>query len=216
MAKPARSPLLGYNHNVRYEGRIFHVQTEDSGPGNPHLFTHLYFQGSILASKRSQYDPDTFEDEVRSGMQGQHKAILRELKQGAFDERIARFFELRGETFKTDEPAALDGTLDQAAVVGAAPDATAPAGVPVESAEAAPLGGTPLESSPLEAATRAYGAAAPVEAPLQAEAAAAPTEGMRESFADPAEVSHVGVAEQLPAVATVNRNPPVTYLDDPL
>ena len=81
MAKPARSPLLGYNHNVKYGGHIFHVQTEDSGPGNPHVFTHLFFEGSILASKRGQYEPDLPEDEVRAMMQAQHKAILKELKQ---------------------------------------------------------------------------------------------------------------------------------------
>ena len=103
MAKPPRSPLLGYNHNVKYGGHIFHVQTEDSGPGNPHLFTHLFFEGSILASKRGQYDPSTPEDEVRSLMQAQHKAILKELKQTAYDERIARFFTMRGETFRADD-----------------------------------------------------------------------------------------------------------------
>ena len=103
MAKPPRSPLLGYNHNVRYGGHIFHVQTEDSGPGNPHLFTHLFFEGSILASKRGQYEPSLPEDEVRTMMQAQHKAILKELKQAAFDERITRFFEMRGETFRADE-----------------------------------------------------------------------------------------------------------------
>ena len=32
MPKPTRSPVLGYNHNLKYRGRIFHVQTEDSGP----------------------------------------------------------------------------------------------------------------------------------------------------------------------------------------
>jgi hypothetical protein len=103
MAKPARSPLLGYNHNVKYGGHIFHVQTEDSGPGNPHLFTHLFFEGSILASKRGQYEPDLPEDEVRAMMQVQHKAILKELKQTAYDERIARFFSLRGEPFPAQE-----------------------------------------------------------------------------------------------------------------
>jgi len=102
MAKPPRSPLLGYNHNVKYGGHIFHVQTEDSGPGNPHLFTHLFFEGSILASKRGQYDPATPEEAVRAMMQAQHKAILKELKQSAFDERITRFFEMRGETFRAD------------------------------------------------------------------------------------------------------------------
>jgi hypothetical protein len=103
MAKPPRSPLLGYNHNVKYGGHIFHVQTEDSGPGNPHLFTHLFFEGSILASKRGQYDPSTPEDEVRGMMQAQHKAILKELKQTTYDERITRFFEMRGETFRADD-----------------------------------------------------------------------------------------------------------------
>jgi len=99
MAPTARSPLLGYNHNVKYGGYIFHVQTEDSGPANPHLFTHLFFEGSILASKRGQYEPDLPEDDVRSMMQAQHKAILKELKQAAFDERIGRFFTLRGDPF---------------------------------------------------------------------------------------------------------------------
>ena len=103
MAKPPRSPLLGYNHNVKYGGHIFHVQTEDSGPGNPHLFTHLFFEGSILASKRGQYDPSMPEDEVRTMMQAQHKAILKELKQTSYDERITHFFEMRGETFRADE-----------------------------------------------------------------------------------------------------------------
>jgi hypothetical protein len=103
MAKPPRSPLLGYNHNVKYGGHVFHVQTEDSGPGNPHLFTHLFFEGSILASKRTQYDPEAGEEEVRAMMQTQHKAILKELKHKDYDERIVRFFEMRGETFRTED-----------------------------------------------------------------------------------------------------------------
>ncbi len=103
MAKPPRSPLLGYNHNVKYGGHIFHVQTEDSGPGNPHLFTHLFFEGSILASKRGQYDPEMPEDQVRAMMQAQHKAILKDLKHRAYDERISRFFAMRGQTFRADD-----------------------------------------------------------------------------------------------------------------
>ncbi len=103
MPKPLRSPLLGYNHNVKFGGQVFHVQTEDSGPGNPHLFTHLFFGGSILASKRGEYDPDTSEDEVRAMMQAQHKAILKELKQNAYNERISRFFAMRGETFPIED-----------------------------------------------------------------------------------------------------------------
>ena len=46
----SRAPLHGYNHNVRYRNRIYHVQTEDSGVDNPHIYTHLFHGGVILAS----------------------------------------------------------------------------------------------------------------------------------------------------------------------
>jgi hypothetical protein len=105
MGKLNRSPLLGYNHNVRYGGRILHVQTEDSGPANPHLFTHLFFEGSILATKRFQYDAASTEDGVRGMMQGQHKEILKELKQGLYDDRLEDFFAGRGEIFTSPRQA---------------------------------------------------------------------------------------------------------------
>jgi hypothetical protein len=146
MAKPPRSPLLGYNHNVKYGGHIFHVQTEDSGPGNPHLFTHLFFEGSILASKRGQYDPGLPEDEVRSMMQAQHKAILKELKQASFDERITRFFEMRGETFRADE--FFTGRVDvpePIATPSPVPMAPTEAPAPVEVLDLDALPATPTE-----------------------------------------------------------------------
>jgi hypothetical protein len=87
-----RSPVLGYNHNVRYAGRLWHVQTEDSGVNNPHIFTHLFHDGTILATKRVDYDPSSEVGVVQKLMQAQHKAMLRDLKQGAFDDKIARFF----------------------------------------------------------------------------------------------------------------------------
>lgn len=110
MGKPIRSPLLGYNHNVRYGGRILHVQTEDSGPANPHLHTHLFFGGSILATKRCQYDAASPEDGVRGLMQGQHKEILKELKQGLYDDRLGDFFSARGEIFTSPRPAAAEAS----------------------------------------------------------------------------------------------------------
>lgn len=133
MAKPSRSPLLGYNHNVRYGGQIFHVQTEDSGPGNPHIFTHLFFEGSILASKRCQYEPSASEEDVRGMMQGQHKAILKELKQATYDDRITTFFASRGQTFRGDETgAASEASPDPVAQAAAVPppEVTPPAAPP--------------------------------------------------------------------------------------
>src|SRR6516162_2298594 len=86
-----RSPVLGYNHNVRYADRLWHVQTEDSGAANPHIFTHLFHDGTILATKRLDYDPASEVMAVQKLMQTQHKAMLRELKGGAFDEKISKF-----------------------------------------------------------------------------------------------------------------------------
>jgi hypothetical protein len=87
-----RSPVLGYNHNVRYAGRLWHVQTEDSGVNNPHIFTHLFHEGTILSTKRLDYDPALDVNAVQKMMQTQHKAMLKDLKGGTFDEKIAKFF----------------------------------------------------------------------------------------------------------------------------
>ena len=54
MAK--RSPILGYNHNVRFRGIVFHVQTEDSGLLNPHVFSHLFHGGVILTTRKLVYE----------------------------------------------------------------------------------------------------------------------------------------------------------------
>lgn len=103
MLKPARSPVRGYNHNVKYRGRVFHVQTEESGPGSPRISTHLYFGGTILASKRHEYDPAAPPEIVRGLMQSQHKSILRDLKAGRHDAHLLQFFTSLGEVL---EPAA--------------------------------------------------------------------------------------------------------------
>jgi hypothetical protein len=102
-----RSPVLGYNHNVRYAGRLWHVQTEDSGVNNPHIFTHLFHDGTILATKRADYDPASEVVAVQKLMQQQHKALLRELKAGVFDEKITKFF---GEPVKRENEETTDPT----------------------------------------------------------------------------------------------------------
>jgi hypothetical protein len=83
-----RSPILGYNHNVRYRGLVFHVQTEDSGVLSPHLFTHLFYEGVIVSTRKLIYDAGASEDAIKSLMQAQHKAVLKDLKLRAFDDKI--------------------------------------------------------------------------------------------------------------------------------
>lgn len=89
MAK--RSPILGYNHNVRYRGLVFHVQTEDSGVAAPHVFTHLFHGGVILSTRKLVYDAGASEDVIRSLMQAQHKAVLKELRRASFDDKIDEY-----------------------------------------------------------------------------------------------------------------------------
>jgi len=86
-----RSPILGYNHNVRYRGLIFHVQTEDSGVLSPHLFTHLFHEGVIVSTRKLVYDAGAAEDAIKALMQAQHKAVMKDLKNGSFDDKIDQY-----------------------------------------------------------------------------------------------------------------------------
>jgi hypothetical protein len=86
-----RSPILGYNHNVRYRGLVFHVQTEDSGLLSPHLFTHMFHGGVIISTRKLVYDAGSAEDSIKSLMQAQHKAVLKDLKKGTFDDKIDQY-----------------------------------------------------------------------------------------------------------------------------
>jgi hypothetical protein len=87
-----QSPQLGYNHNIPHRGRLYHVQTEDSGAGKAHIFTHVFYDGTIVASNKVDYSERREEADlgiaVVSLMKDSHKAIIRQLRNGAFDEKI--------------------------------------------------------------------------------------------------------------------------------
>src|SRR5262245_42183898 len=100
------SPVLGYNHNLRHGGRVFHVQTEDSVQGYARLHTHLFYEGTILSTKKQEYDPSAPEDAVRSLMQQLHKSMIKELTHGEHDARIGAFFIARGEPATLEPPKA--------------------------------------------------------------------------------------------------------------
>lgn len=85
-----QSPLLGYNNNVRHKGRVFHIQTEDSGVNHPHIITHLFMDGGrILKSVKRSYaehvGADGMSETVRGLMKDQHKAMFIALRDGQFD-----------------------------------------------------------------------------------------------------------------------------------
>jgi hypothetical protein len=84
--------ITGANTNVRHRGIIFHVQTEDSGRANPHIISHLYHHGTILASRKTEYsdhvESEDLERVVRGMIESQHKAMLKSLKGGEYDDLI--------------------------------------------------------------------------------------------------------------------------------
>jgi hypothetical protein len=80
--------LVGYNTNISYKEKVYHVQTEDSGQSNPMIVTLLYSKGAILASQKTSYahilaEPD-YKDKVREIMKAQHKAMLKGLLAGRY------------------------------------------------------------------------------------------------------------------------------------
>ncbi len=130
MAGQTKKMVTGFNHNIKHKGQVFHVQTEDSGIDNPHIITHLFLGGNILASKKTSYadivHADNLTEVVRALMEEQHKEMLRNLINGAYDEVIERY------GAKAWQP----GVVDPGG-------ATAPAGPPN-----APAAGRPAPSSP--------------------------------------------------------------------
>lgn len=86
-----RTPRIGYNHNFRHHGRVFHVQTEDAGTRSPHIDTHVFCAGTVVASTRTDYDPTTVrgDQEIIALMQMSHKDMCSALAKGTLDERIA-------------------------------------------------------------------------------------------------------------------------------
>ncbi|MBK8572182.1 MAG: hypothetical protein IT187_03920 [Geothrix sp.] len=82
--------ITGYNTDVRHGNRVFHVQTEDKGLSNPKIETLIYVGGEILDSYRSSYEdltvaPPVTESVIQSRMDEQHRAVIRDIKNGKYD-----------------------------------------------------------------------------------------------------------------------------------
>jgi hypothetical protein len=92
-ARTAQAPQLGFNNNVKHNGRVFHIQTEDSGVHHPHITTHLFADGGrILRTERTDYRelltaPDLVA-QLRQRMKEQHRAMFTALRQGQLDHLI--------------------------------------------------------------------------------------------------------------------------------
>ncbi len=89
-----RRPYRGYNHNVKYKGNIFHIQTEDSGDDKKHIFTHIFHGGVVIYSKKIEYragtQPDGRNLDIPRLMRRSHQSTFRVLVNRELDETIDR------------------------------------------------------------------------------------------------------------------------------
>ncbi len=165
--KPQMVP--GFNHNIKHNGLIYHVQTEDSGAANPHVITHLFVGGNILATKKTSYadivHADNLHSIVRELMQAQHKAMMRNLINGVYD-NIG--------TTPTEPPPVETAAAAQPAALPARPAQQAPAtpsSPPPQTAgeaqDAAARVVQPLPAPPVSVTARPAGERQPVTLPLK-------------------------------------------------
>jgi hypothetical protein len=80
--------ITGFNTDVKHKSRVFHVQTEDKGRGNPKIETLVYMGGEILDSCRTTYEAEKStmtEDEIIQLMEAQHKRVIKSIKIGKYD-----------------------------------------------------------------------------------------------------------------------------------
>lgn len=144
----APPPLLGFNNNVRHRGRIFHIQTEDSGVKFPRIVTHLFADGGrIVKTTRTDYSEHVQKSDmaavVRGMMKEQHKAMFAALRAGDLDallEQICGPLEAaKAKPAQAEKDPTATSDLDTARVlIGKAPAARAsqalPAAAPVRTA----------------------------------------------------------------------------------
>src|SRR5262245_57929924 len=81
--------VTGFNTDVEHAGRIYHVQTEDKGVGNPIIETLLYRGGEILAARRSSYEDlkagGFDEAAIARRIEEQHNAVIADVRAGKFE-----------------------------------------------------------------------------------------------------------------------------------
>jgi len=83
--------ITGYNTDVKHDGKVFHVQTEDKGIANPIIETLIYVGGGqIIASKQYNYvnlvvGGKCDDRAVSELLESQHRRMMRWVSGGKYD-----------------------------------------------------------------------------------------------------------------------------------
>ena len=85
-------PVGGFNDDVRYRGRRFHVQTEFGLRGTRRIVTLLYEGGAILHSEQLRCGGSAEAEGAAADLSGlmeeRHRALIRALTSGELDEQL--------------------------------------------------------------------------------------------------------------------------------
>jgi hypothetical protein len=142
----SRAPVLGFNNNVRHRGRLFHIQTEDSGVKFSRIVTHLFADGGrIIKTSRTDYLEHAEKHDVsaivRQLMKDQHRGMFTALRSGDLDAVLESALGPLPEPANEPAPMPLVKPAAKAApavpVVSAAPVLPAPPAVPADAESAA-------------------------------------------------------------------------------
>lgn len=84
--------LIGYNNDVQYRGKVFHIQTEDRGMVDQRIETQIFYAGAILDTRIVPYgalseesDTDTRNRKLKALMQTTHRELYKKLLSGEYD-----------------------------------------------------------------------------------------------------------------------------------
>lgn len=112
--------ITGFNTDIKHNEKVYHVQTEDKGVGNPYIESLVYVGGEILASKKTSYaeqlSAGAIDEKWIGGlMEQQHRTMIAAIKRGRFDQpaEITRSTQAPGdsEVVLGEEPPARPGPI---------------------------------------------------------------------------------------------------------
>ena len=79
----------GYNSDIIFQGKTYHVQTEDWGEEKSFVVTRVFQSGSVVISVKTHYESLEAESvasgrrAIQFGMREQHQKVLDQLVSGA-------------------------------------------------------------------------------------------------------------------------------------
>ena len=78
--------VTGINSDIDYNGKVYHVQTEDGGINNPIILTRIFCTGVLVTTRKTSYvdllEMDGFKIVVENLMKEQHNEMIQELHSG--------------------------------------------------------------------------------------------------------------------------------------